>query len=364
MANHLLETADDDRNKAIGYDIGCAFTSTVNSSPLVGPLAHEHGLTFAVNAFHGYAHNRLCQLSNHPLYKDGFGLEDLETLERIFSSSNNVARTIRYASQFHWKQALDLFFMQWDEEKYAELCKYIHHCGDILILMHKEAKFLFNNYKQALQILKDFTPEVNRMKTLLGLEDDDIKKWAHEEHKFLLDLKDEPEERVLESAYVEALIMREKAEYAHNIVCSRRYLSDVPHCSAKWQKVSMDFVATEGHDVQDEAKTRRLETARRHAMHEMAFALHAVEDLELKLKLNETWTTKHPKYEETLAYMRKRQFHRALDKVQQLVVQRLFELSKANIAGMGKSELRRVNIDVNLTTFLQDISSAHTLVRQ
>ncbi|THG92734.1 hypothetical protein EW026_g8267 [Hermanssonia centrifuga] len=299
VANHLLETADDDRNKAIGYDIGCAFTSTVNSSPLVGPLAHEHGLTFAVNAFHGYAHNRLCQLSNHPLYKDGFGLEDLETLERIFSSSNNVARTIRYASQFHWKQALDLFFMQWDEEKYAEL-----------------SKFLFNNYKQALQILKDFTPEVNRMKTLLGLEDDDIKKWAHEEHKFLLDLKDEPEERVLESAYVEALIMREKAD-------------------AKWQKVSMDFVATEGHNVQDEAKTRRLETARRHAMHEMAFALHAVEDLELKLKLNETWTPKHPKYEETLAYMRKRQFHRALDKVQQLVVQRLFELSKANIAGMG-----------------------------
>ncbi|THG96932.1 hypothetical protein EW026_g4986 [Hermanssonia centrifuga] len=298
VANHLLETSDD-MNKAIGYDIGCAFASTVNASPLVGPLARKRGLTFAVNAFHGYAHNRLCQLSNHPLYKEGFGLEDLETLERVFSSLNNVARTSWYASQFHWKQALNLFFMQWDDEKYAEL-----------------SKFLFNNYKQALRILKDFTPEVDRMKTLLGIEDDDIKKWAHEEHKFLLDLKDEPKERVLESAYVEALIMREKAD-------------------AKWQKVLMDFVATEGHDAQDEAKTRCLETARRHAMHEMSLALRAIADLELKLELNETWTPKHPKYEEALAYIRKRQFHRALDKVQQLVVQRLFELSKANIAGMG-----------------------------
>ncbi|PSS37888.1 hypothetical protein PHLCEN_2v268, partial [Hermanssonia centrifuga] len=152
------------------------------------------------------------------------------------------------------------------------------------------AKFLFNNYKQVLHILKEFTPEVNHMKTLLGLEDNDIKKWARKEHKFLLDLKDEPEERVLESAYVEALIMREKAD-------------------ANWQKVSMDFVATEGHNVQDEVKTCRLETACCHAMHEMALALHAVKDLKLKLELNKIWTPKHPKYEETLAYMQKQQFH-------------------------------------------------------
>lgn len=35
-------------------------------------------------------------------------------------------------------------------------------------------------------------------------------------------------------------------------------------------------------------------------------------------------------------YMHQRQYHRALDKLEQLVVQRLFELSKANVMGMGK----------------------------
>ncbi|PSS29557.1 hypothetical protein PHLCEN_2v2956 [Hermanssonia centrifuga] len=298
VIHHLLETSNE-KNKAIGYDIGCAFDATINSSPLVGPLAREHGIKFAVNAFHGYAHNRLCQLTNHPLYKSGFGLEDLETLERVFSSSNNVARTIRYASQFHWKQALNLFFMQWDEEKYAEL-----------------TKFLYNNYRQALQIIEDFTPEVNRMKEVLGIEDVDIVRWADEEHKFLVELKNEPEERVLESAYVEALIARDKA-------------------NAKWQKVSSDFLATDGQDSRDEAKTRRLETARRHAMHEMTLTIRAVADLEQKLELKDTWTPSDPQYQETLAYVQKRHFHRALDKIQQLVVQRLFELSKANIAGMG-----------------------------
>lgn len=117
----------DEQDIGIGYDIGCAFEATVAKSPLLRDIAKRRGVTFVVNAFHGYAHNRLCQVHHHPLYKEGFGLEDLETMERIFSSSNEVARTIRYASYFHWKQALDLHFTQWDEDKYAELsgCYYL-----------------------------------------------------------------------------------------------------------------------------------------------------------------------------------------------------------------------------------------------
>ncbi len=120
ITNHILDVHDDP-DITIGYDIGCAFTSTTKHSALLGPRIESRRLTFVVNAFHGYAHNRLCQTMHHILYKPGCGIEDLETMERIFSASNNVARTIRYASQFHWKQALDLHFRQWDEEKYFEL---------------------------------------------------------------------------------------------------------------------------------------------------------------------------------------------------------------------------------------------------
>lgn len=88
---------------------------------MLGTDAKAKGLQVIVNAFHGWAHNRLCQLKYHPAYRTGMGLEDLESLERFFSSSNTIARTIRHATKFHWHQAVDLHFRQWGEEKYQEL---------------------------------------------------------------------------------------------------------------------------------------------------------------------------------------------------------------------------------------------------
>jgi Kyakuja-Dileera-Zisupton transposase len=76
-----------------------------------------------VPAFHGHAHNRACQLDHHVLMAAGFGLEDLETCERVFSSSNSVARTTRHATSFHRKQFIDMHFQQWDADKYENLGK-------------------------------------------------------------------------------------------------------------------------------------------------------------------------------------------------------------------------------------------------
>ncbi|KAL6308620.1 hypothetical protein BKA93DRAFT_815267 [Sparassis latifolia] len=301
ILSHSLDVHGD--NCAFGYDIACAFQETAHNSPLVGPRVRELKTCFGVCAFHGYAHNRLCQLSSHPLYLKGFGIKDLETMERVFSSSNSTAPVIRYATPFHWMQALDLHFTQWDEDKYTEL-----------------SRFLYNNYRQCLAIVRNYTPEVQQLKEELHITDADIEGWIDAERTFLDNLKDKPNERVLECAYVQALINRERAD-------------------AKSASVRMDFIATPAdraiNYAQDARYTLRLETARRTAMHELTVAIAAVGDLEMKLGIDEPWTAEHPKYQETLSYVRHRQFHRALDKVQQLVVQRLLELSKANMAGMG-----------------------------
>ncbi|EGO23128.1 hypothetical protein SERLADRAFT_409558 [Serpula lacrymans var. lacrymans S7.9] len=147
IIDHILDNYGSD--VGIGYDIGCA-----------------HEATIVVNTFHGYGHNCLCQLCKHPLYLTGYGLEDLETLERVFSASNSVAR----------------------------------------------GKFLYNNYQQALTITKDYVPHVSAMTSELGIHEDSIKDWIKAEHDLLENLKDEPEEWVLASAYVCALIQRNKAE--------------------------------------------------------------------------------------------------------------------------------------------------------
>ena len=71
----------------------------------------------------------------------------------------------------------------------------------------------------------------------------------------------------------------------------------------------------------------------------MQMCISEVAMLEWKLAEEGTkvpWTAETLEYITTLGYIRKRNFYRALDKLQQLVIQRLFEMSKANIVGLGK----------------------------
>lgn len=89
----------------MGYDIGCRVKTTVNNSPL-GEKARKNNHQCLVGAFHGHAHNRLCQSEYLTTYVEGLGLEDLEGCERFFSKSNALAASTRYASTFHRRQAI------------------------------------------------------------------------------------------------------------------------------------------------------------------------------------------------------------------------------------------------------------------
>lgn len=80
-----------------GSDIGCSIQKTIASSSL-GPAFAAKQCRCCLNAMHGYTHNWACQKANHPNVVEGLGLEDLETLERIFSASNAVASVTRYAT--------------------------------------------------------------------------------------------------------------------------------------------------------------------------------------------------------------------------------------------------------------------------
>jgi hypothetical protein len=66
MANFILEVFSN--NQGVGFDIGCSFQATMDGSSLLGDKAKQHWLQILVNAFHGWAHNHLCQLKYHLLY--------------------------------------------------------------------------------------------------------------------------------------------------------------------------------------------------------------------------------------------------------------------------------------------------------
>ncbi|KAF7968607.1 hypothetical protein HWV62_30025 [Athelia sp. TMB] len=68
------------------------------------------------------------------------------------------------------------------------------------------------NYKQALVIIRDYTPQIAAFKVQFLVTDADIEGWVETKLKFLQDLKDEPEECVLAVSYVDTLILLQKAE--------------------------------------------------------------------------------------------------------------------------------------------------------
>jgi hypothetical protein len=119
----------------MGYDIGCTFRGTAQRSPLVGPLVHEHNFSFCVGSFHGYAHNRKCQLTNHPLNLEGAGAESFEECETLFSSTNSTALTTRHASAFHRRQLIVLHLGGWDLGRRCALGRLLHYFHYYLLLI-------------------------------------------------------------------------------------------------------------------------------------------------------------------------------------------------------------------------------------
>ncbi|KAG1791474.1 hypothetical protein EV424DRAFT_1475992 [Suillus variegatus] len=277
-----------------GYDIGCSFTKTAAASSIAAKVkSHNH--RFVVNSFHGHAHNRRCQLQFHTLYQQGLGIEDLETCERVFSGSNAVAPVIRHASYFHWLQFIDLHFDQWDQDRYQEL-----------------SQFLYRNYKQALDIINNLTPVVEELKIQLKIVDTDFEHWNIEELEYLESLSMEQEYDPQKIAYAEALQSLTKAEAEYGGVTSNSGLRKPA-----------------------QAVTKVREAERQAMHHKLLLSMNVVLDLERRLSVETRWTPNDVEYQQASAYLTNRRFVRAVEQLEGLVVQRLFELAKSNLAGTG-----------------------------
>jgi hypothetical protein len=136
MVSKALETYGE--NVFIGYDIGCSFSSTVRNSSL-GSTARDLHLRMGTPAWHGWSHNRQCQLDNHPLFINGLGLEDGEGCERVFSRTNGCARVTRYNTKFHRKQVIDMTVKQWNIDKHGNIGEIISYSSPCYILNHSRS---------------------------------------------------------------------------------------------------------------------------------------------------------------------------------------------------------------------------------
>ena len=66
------------------------------------------------------------------------------------------------------------------------------------------------------------------------------------------------------------------------------------------------------------------------------FLQNQLQILEEKLDVSERWTRDSAEFKKAEEYLRVRIYQRAVDKLESLVVQRLFELTKANVSQTGE----------------------------
>ncbi|RDX46383.1 hypothetical protein OH76DRAFT_1356170 [Lentinus brumalis] len=302
-----------------GYDIGCEFLATVNNSS-IGEAFRDSGSCFCVNAFHGYSHSYTCQVKFHPLRIVGMGLEDLETMERIFSASNQLASITRYASPYRCRVLIAMFFEHWDSEKYSNI-----------------GLMLYNNYRQALQIIEEKTPMLHEAMSALQITEADLEKYRAEEREYFSSLRDEDPEDLRDVLYVEAL--RELEELRDT---SARYYDRTARAADAAAKAgsgpALTFLTpTSGPTTYDAdlSATRKLETRRRYLRDRVDQLTADVNEIEVRFGIEKRWEPMDEKYLKAVKYIATRTYQRALGRLQRLVIQRLFELHKMNIAQTG-----------------------------
>ncbi|KAG8918247.1 hypothetical protein FRC03_009306 [Tulasnella sp. 419] len=280
--------------KLVGYDIGCATTKTLSRSK----LGDKAQIRFVIPSMHGYAHNRPCQLSFHPKYVGGTGIEDFEGCERIFSASNACAAVTRYSSSFHRHQRIDLHFRQWDADKLLSI-----------------GTFIADNYKQALTVIAEYGDIFSQVQNMQHIAQDDFERWNEEEKTYLAGLSKEPEEETMAIMYVKAL-------------------DDLRAAEESFESSNRTFQRPVQADQARETK-RTVTLTYKAALDRVNRFSEVVETLEARMNLSERWSPTHTKYIETKEYLKIRRYRLDLDRLEKLVVQRLFELQKGHLESTG-----------------------------
>ncbi|KAG1780889.1 hypothetical protein EV702DRAFT_1193717 [Suillus placidus] len=235
----------------------------VLESSSLGPLFKQMDCRMCVDVFHGFVHNYKCQTRHHPRGIKGAGLEDFGMAERIFSVSNALAPIIRYASTDNRHVSLDMFFKQWDAEKYLNL-----------------GTMIFNNYRQALDIITHETVMLTEAMASLGIVEGDFPLWQEEEVQYFSTLGQEPEYDVHVMVYVKLLQSLRDLE-CQSSTASSLFISSVP--------TDYQFQHSQNSYAVELSHTSKLETQWRYIAEKLDTVQCEVLAMEVKMGISRRW---------------------------------------------------------------------------
>ncbi|KAG1733397.1 uncharacterized protein EDB91DRAFT_1028248, partial [Suillus paluster] len=249
-----------------------------------------------VGVFHRHTHNHKCQLDWHPMYIPGTGHTEGEGCEHVFSSSNELARSTRHASPFHRRQTIEEHFSFWDTDKYATL-----------------SNFIWNHYREALNSIQTLTAELAVIKAELCLTDEDLSQFLKDERDYLDGLKLPPVRDQLCIHYVEVLnkLAQRHADWDVAREVGNNTLTSIP--TGSLEEINNALV---------QARIR-VDSSYAKLQHGEGLVAH----IETQLAVDQRWEIGGPEYRHFKEEASLGKYCTALDKLERLVVMRLFELS-------------------------------------
>jgi hypothetical protein len=212
------------------------------------------------------------------------------------------------------------------------------HAISVYILLKglHSGSFIFNHYQEALEIISTRSAELVEIRKRLNIADGEFEKYLDEETTYLRGLHDESPEDTIHFDYVEALDDLSKCRYVSHFSEGCNH-SDLWIDSEEWEaaRAAVDEIAqtpgianiynwiVHGNRVVLSALTKHSNTDKRVAL------------FENQLNLQSRWEPTSEEYKLVKGKVIERKYRRALDELEWLVVQQLFELTKMNMSGTG-----------------------------
>ncbi|KAJ6449004.1 hypothetical protein C8R45DRAFT_1057327 [Mycena sanguinolenta] len=259
----------------LSNNIMCAFFKTLLRSSLgrktVGLCMHG-----IVPAFHGHAHNRMCQIGWHPMYE----------CEHTFCLSNHLASCTRLSTPFHRQQQIDEHFHFHDLDKHAA-----------------SGNFIFQNYHQAVKKITANRLQLSILEANLGTTAADYQKDLEDERAHLEPLLQEPPEVQWTVDYVELLQKLNAPSETSRISTLSSFVMDI-------------------HAL----KSLRSKRATRTTYNRLVLVEEEVCCFE-----------EEHEYHDALILTNQHRYCHTLNNLERLVVQRLLELTKLSMSSVGAS---------------------------
>lgn len=176
-----------------------------------------------------------------------------------------------------------------------------------------------------MSIIAEYGPQVDAYCKTNGITEHDFETWHAEELEYL--------RRVTAKAPVDS----DAVDYV-------KALQNLDDARVRYEKCNTvefhnyteaDYART-GSLSSEELRTERAREAERARMHaNLLKAMNAADEIELRLQILRRWHPSEPKYIDATKFIDHNGFVAVVDELEGRIVQRLFELAKANLAGTG-----------------------------